>query len=263
MKLGINCRYDELLKKETIDTLKKERIKFIEIRCLPEEINKEELKSLKGQFEYSMHASFDNLRICLLPRFGYSANAVKKIEKDIDLAILLNVKEIVVHGGAFFRGYFRISNTLKKNIGLNYLLDMFIKTFYPIFKKAEDRDIRILMENCYPCFIFGRPYDIKYIKKKIPSLGFCFDLAHSEIYNQTEELMKLEIDHIHLTDNNKISDQHLVIGKGSIDFDDFFAKLKSKSYNKKIIFECENLQDSIKSFNKIKFKSRQYGINFN
>lgn len=102
-----------------------------------------------------------------------------------------------------------------------------------------------------------------YLKQKLPSIGFCFDFAHSEIYDQTEELMKLEIDHVHLTDNDKEVDQHLVIGEGSINFEDFFIKLKVKDYNKKIIFECEDLKDSIKSFNRIKFMIKQYEINPN
>lgn len=261
MKLGINCQYDELLKEETIKTLKQEGIEFVEIRGLPEEINYEELNFLKGQFEYSMHASFEDLRVNILPKFRYSVKGIKKLEKDIDLAILLNVKEVVVHGGAFFKGYIRLSNVLKKNICLNSFLDLFVKTFYPLFKKAENNGIKILIENCYPCFIFGRPYDIIYLKQKLPSIGFCLDLAHSEIYNQTEELMKLEIDHTHLTDNNKRVDQHLVIGEGSINFEEFFLKLKAKNYDKKIIFECENLQDSIKSFNKIKFRGQRYELN--
>ncbi len=251
MKLGINCKYDELLKEETIKILKKEGIRFVEIRCLPDEINHDELRLIKDKFEYSMHASFEDLKINLLPWLRYSANSVKKIEKDIDLAILLNVREVVVHGGAFFKGYFRIASALKKNIGLNYSLDLFIKTFNPIFKRAEENGIKILMENCYPCFLFGRPYDILYVKQKLPSIGFCLDLAHSEIYNQTGELMKLEIGHIHLTDNDKKTDRHLVIGKGSIDFDDFFYRLKKRNYNQKIILECESIQDSLKSFKNV------------
>lgn len=256
MKLGVNCKYDELLKKETIRTLKEEGVKFVEIRCLPEIFNNKEIDFLKGQFEYSMHASFENLKIKILPKFRYSIDGVNKIKKDIDLAILLNVKEVIVHGGAFFKGYIRLSNALKKNIGLDYFLDLFIETFNPIFRKANDNGIKIIIENCYPCFLFGRPHDIRYIKQKLPSIGFCLDLAHSEIYNQTNELMKLDIDHIHLTDNDKKTDQHLVIGEGSIDFNDFLSKLKTKNYNKKIILECEDLQDSIKSFNNIRFLTK-------
>ena len=258
MKFGINCRYDELLKEETIKDLKKKGIKFVEIRCPPEHFNQHEIDFIKGQFEYSMHASFENLKINILPRFSYSIEGINKLKKDIDLAILLNVKEVVVHGGAFFKGYIRLSNILKKNIGLNFFLDLFIKTFSPIFKEANDNGIKIVIENCYPCFLFGRPYDILYVKQKLPSLGFCLDLAHSEIYNQTMELMRLGIDHIHLTDNDKKTDQHLVIGNGSIDFDDFFSRLKKKNYNQKIILECENLQDSLNSFNNIRSISKKY-----
>lgn len=261
MKLGINCRYDKLLKEETIKILKREGIKFVEICGLPEEINYEELNILKGKFEYSMHASVDGLKINLFPKSGYSKDIIKKIETEIDFAITLNVKEIVVHAGAFFRGYIRLSKIIGRDIGLNYFLDIFAKNFGSILKKADNHGIKVLIENCYPCFLLGRPYDIIYLKQKLPSIGFCLDLAHSEIYNQTEELMKLEIDHIHLTDNNKRVDQHLAIGEGSINFEEFFAKLKAKNYDKKIIFECEDLQDSIKSLNKIKFRSQQYKLN--
>lgn len=251
MKFGVNCRYDDILRDDVVSKLKQERINFVELHKIPERININELDRIKGQFEYSLHASVD-FRIHPLLSFGYHISEVKKIENEIDFAIASNIKEIVMHGGSFFKGYIRLSKILRRNIGLNFFLDTFSKNFGPILKKAHNHKIKILIENCYPCYLLGRPYDIRYLKYKFPFLGFCFDLAHSEIYNQTEELMKIDIDHIHLTDNNKRIDQHLEIGKGSIDFKDFFRKLKAKNYNKKIILECNKLQDSIESINKIK-----------
>ena len=76
-KLGINCRYDELLKEETIKALKQQGIEFVEIRGLPEEINYEELNFIKGKFEYSMHTSFEDLKISFLPKLRYSLKELK------------------------------------------------------------------------------------------------------------------------------------------------------------------------------------------
>ena len=252
MNLGINCRYNDLLKKEVIANLKQENIKFVEIRKLPREINHEELEFIKNKFGYSIHASFEDLKIRLFPKLHYSKKGIKEVERDIDFAVALNVKELVIHGGAFFRGYIRLSKIIKRNIGLNIFLDLFIKTFGPMLKRADEKGIKIVMENCYPCFLFGRSSDIIYLKERLPFLGFCLDLAHSEIYNQTDDFMKLNIDHIHITDNNKKSDQHLKIGDGSINFKEFFGKFKDKNYNKKIIVECEELRDSIDSINRLK-----------
>ena len=108
-----------------------------------------------------------------------------------------------------------------------------------------------MLENVYPCFIGGRVFDIKYIQKNIPFVGFCLDLAHSEIYNLTEELMKLNINHIHISDNNKKEDKHLKLGDGIINFKELFYKLNKLNYKGKIIIECNSLEDNIYSFKRL------------
>src|SRR3989344_2908287 len=209
MRLGISCKSNWLTKKN-IEKIKKARIKIIEIDCERSIPNKEEIEFLKNlKFDYSVHAPYNNIKLKIFPYPRYSKKCIREIEESLDYAVKLKASQFVIHGGSFIRGYFRFRNLIKKNYGLKFFLDRFIKNFQNIFKRANNAKIKVVLENVYPCFIGGRVFDIKYIQKNIPFVGFCLDLAHSEIYNLTEELMKLNINHIHISDNNKKEDKHL------------------------------------------------------
>lgn len=61
-------------------------------------------------------------------------------------------------------------------------------------------------------------------------LGLCFDIGHATLCSQLSpvqwvELMGKRLKHIHLHDNHGTSDEHLPVGKGTINFDPFFEAL--------------------------------------
>jgi len=248
MKIGIKASYMDLLDKQKIKNLHKEKIKYIELKQIKQPLNKDILDQIKNEFEYSLHAPFYNMKISLINFLNYPKIAKKEIELSLKVVEELEAKEFIMHAGSFFRGYVRLTNGFDKKPGLNLFLDKFVKTFGTILKEANQSGIKVVIENSYPCFLLGRPSDIIYIQNKLPFLGFCLDIGHAEIYDQTEKLLEFKIDHIHISDNNKKSDQHLKLGEGSINFREILKKLKEKGYNGKIIPECRSLENSIKSY---------------
>ena len=256
MKVGVNCKWNWIVEEEAIGKLRKAGVKAVEISYKEKKkIPKDKMEFLKSLgFDYSVHAPYENIKLKAFPWPRYSKKCIKEIENCLEDAIELGASHFVVHGGTFFRGYYRFKNLIGKDYGLKFSLNRFIKNFETIFKRANDNGINVVVENLYPCFICGRAFDIKYIQEKLPFVGFCLDFAHSEIYNLTDDLMKLRIDHVHISDNNKREDQHLRFGDGIINFNVLLSRLNKLNYDGKIIIECNSLEDGIYSFKRLNKK---------
>ena len=87
----------------------------------------------------------------------------------------------------------------------------------------------------------------------------CFDIGHANLNNQIFEFMKVvdNFGNIHIHDNNGKRDQHLVIGDGTVPFQDFMGDIVSK-YNGNIIIESNNLEEGIESYSKLKTMIEQF-----
>ncbi len=66
--------------------------------------------------------------------------------------------------------------------------------------------------------------------------------ANSDLANYTHLLNDLIIE-LHLHDNNGISDDHLPLGAGSIDFETFFEAVRSIGFTGPTILELKNRPD--------------------
>ena len=250
MKFGISFKFEEIVKEKSISVLKQEGLDIVEISYMPYKLLVEEIPVIKDKFNYSIHAPYNNMRINF-PTIRYPKIAVEEVKTAITNAINLEARELIMHAGGFCRGYIRVTNIVKKKIALNLFLEKFVKRFGPILREADDKGLKVLIENNYTSLLLGRMEDIIYVQDKLPFLGFCLDIAHSEIYNQTEDLMELPIDHVHISDNNKRQDQNLKIGDGVINYKEILTKLKQK-YNKKVIIECRTIDEGIESLKKLK-----------
>lgn len=63
-----------------------------------------------------------------------------------------------------------------------------------------------------------------------PSLGLCMDIGHQHMFSELDPLewvrrMNNRLWHIHLHDNDRTGDNHWSIGRGTIDFEPFYAAL--------------------------------------
>jgi sugar phosphate isomerase/epimerase len=123
-----------------------------------------------------------------------------------------------------------------------------------LFEKYSKAGLKILIENLYLKRRIGSEIsDIIKIQKAIPKIGFCFDIAHSEVSGQTEEVLtKIKVDYVHATDNNLKDDEHKVIGQGKINFQEIFSRLKNKGFDGKVILENISFKDCRESANKLK-----------
>ena len=99
---------------------------------------------------------------------------------------------------------------------------------------AEENDIIVCLENTEE-----NPSEIRKIIDKIPSLCFCLDTGHGNIFGNTPSdfithLGKLT-KHVHIHDNHggnaEADDIHLIPGEGNIDFNKTFQDLEKIGYD--------------------------------
>ncbi|HUT80560.1 MAG TPA: sugar phosphate isomerase/epimerase [Candidatus Bathyarchaeia archaeon] len=117
---------------------------------------------------------------------------------------------------------------------------------------AQQYKVKMLLENTDESVA-----DLKIVFKKLPNLGFTFDLGHANIIfphlkikNPEENIYEMlkgfknQLEHIHIHDNfggnSESYDKHLPIGTGSINFQKFFSYLKEIKYSESITLEIYN-----------------------
>ena len=98
------------------------------------------------------------------------------------------------------------------------------------------------------------PKFITDLKKGLNSdiIKFCFDIGHFHIYSKTPlshwlNEIGTDMEEVHLSDNMGTDDEHLALGKGTIDFRKFFRELGTRRINPQFTIEMtsEKFEDSL------------------
>lgn len=253
MKIGASTFYGIVNKPATESVNELEKAGFDTIEIMYEYNNfltENDIKILKKKdIDFSMHGPFTGLMFSH-PEKNLSDLIVRLIKQSLESAVKIGCKEYVMHGGTIPLAYTVVENGKTRE----YFIDLYIKRFGETFREYSRQGIKIVFENMvYDSQIGSAVSDIIRIQKAIPEIGFCFDIAHSVLTNETRELIeKIKIDHVHATDNNLKNDDHFAIGDGKIDFRNIISDLKNKGFNGKIILENISYEDSIKSLRNLK-----------
>lgn len=255
MKFGVAAYGENSTHSEIAEECYSHSIKTVELRY-DERFNSKEVRRIKDfDLDLSIHChknlrlDYSMIRFILnSPKFYFTKSHIKNIENGFSVAEKLEATHYVMHGGIFPKGYFRFKRLKRRD----KFVDAFIKTFKPLFIKAKDTGIRVVLENLTKGNLFSDYSDIMNIQNEHPWLGFCFDFAHSELTHQTDFLKKLKIDHMHVSDNNLITDSHLILGKGKIELIKLKEILEKQKFNGKILAECSDVKDAIRSFEYLK-----------
>lgn len=108
-----------------------------------------------------------------------------------------------------------------------------------IIDKAEKYNIYVAFENM-------RRYEyLKYILDNIdsPHAGFCYDTGHHHYWHPECNLLAQygsRLMALHLHDNNRIDDQHLIPFDGTIDWQTTMRQIRQSGYKGAIALEAEN-----------------------
>ena len=211
---------------ETIDAIKKAGFKDVFVQWY----NKEWEYSQEEQLKYARkqglniifaHLGYKNIND-LWKECDEGNKLVENYKKDIKICKQNNIPMVVMH-------------LTSKKVAPNYN-EIGLERIREIVNYAKELDIKVAFENTK---IKGYlEYVIENIKDD--NVGICFDAGHYHVHFDDEfnfELFKNRIFAVHLHDNDKSDDLHLLPFDGTIDWEYVINKLKECNYNGPITME--------------------------
>lgn len=165
-----------------------------------------------------------------------------RMEQSMKIAVRIGVKGVVFHTN--------ISPVLSSMEYDQRAIEMTVEYLECLLKRYPDTEI--YLENMFD----ADPDILAAISEKLciyENYGVCFDYAHASISStpiQTWiEALAPYIKHIHINDNNLKRDQHLALGDGKIDWQQFMEYRKKYFDNCSLVIETtlpENQRRSLK-----------------
>lgn len=163
-----------------------------------------------------------------------------RMRQCMDIAKALGIRGVVFHTNliANFRDKSYQRNWLARN--REYFLSL--ATDYP--------DIEIYMENMFdlePTMFaaFGEA------TKDCPTVHLCLDVAHAHLSDvSVAEWIKQShpyIRHLHINDNDGVSDLHLAVGQGSLDWEEFDRMARQYQFADSVLIETGSLEGQAES----------------
>ena len=201
-----------------------------------------ELAKAKG-IRYTVHAPFADINIASPSKPMLNAS-IKRLEQSMAYASDLNAQLWVFHPGAKTGiSSFYPNQDWKQNI----------QTIKELHETAEKHGLNTAIENLPEKygFIMRNPEDFQkfYKQTSLNDVGITLDVGHANLESQTINFLKKlpdKIVHMHISDNMGENDQHLGIGYGKIDWQQFAETLKEIAYDKNIIIEAiEHVPESL------------------
>ncbi len=191
---------------EDLDTLQEK-----DVRHLSETL-------LENQLEITFHGPFMDLSPGGVDR-RVKQVTYDRLLKTLEIARLFKPKMIVFHPGY---------EKWKFDGDVKLWLESSLHTWRPLVKEAEDRGLTLAVENVFE----ESPDSIKSLLEEIhsPHFRFCFDTGHHHVFSRIPlpawiEVLGGFLSEVHLHDNHKEMDEHLPVGEGDFEFDQFFNLL--------------------------------------
>lgn len=120
---------------------------------------------------------------------------------------------------------------------------------------ASEAGVRACLENMGGPreFLCRQPEEMMGIVDGIEGVGLTFDLGHANMESRVREFLQMlrHADHLHLHDNHGMSDEHLPIGEGNIDWA-YAGRVVRDVYPHIIVVEGRGLVDGGRSLKAIR-----------
>ena len=119
----------------------------------------------------------------------------------------------------------------------------------------ENSDVQIYLENMFDT----SPDIMKELSERLckySNYGVCLDWAHAALSNVAPELwaeaLGKYVKHVHINDNDGISDLHLAWGEGTIQRDKFYECYEKYLKGVTVLVETSSLENKLRSLEKLK-----------
>jgi sugar phosphate isomerase/epimerase len=199
--------------------------------------------------------------ICHMPTFVSTADltesirraSVTEMRRSLEVAFELGATKVVLHP-SMAAGLGAFVGARIKAYATDFLAEM--------VEAAQQMQLTLCLENMFPRYMLGvQPADFEEIFTSFPSLKLVLDTGHAHIDDRGEgRLLQLveqfgsRIAHLHFSDNHGRRDEHLAVGKGTVDFAGLVQKLQAIGYDDTLTLEVfgEDRQLLVASRDKLK-----------
>jgi sugar phosphate isomerase/epimerase len=199
--------------------------------------------------QFTLHAPFADINIAS-PSKPMLTASLKRLRESMSYASALDAKLWVFHpGNKTGISMFYPGEDWKQNI----------KSVRELHKTAEEYVLNIAIENLPGKYGFimktQKDFQKFYKETGLNDVGMVLDVGHANLEKQTEHFLRNmpdKIVHIHVSDNAGENDQHLGIGYGKIDWQQFAENLRAIDYGKTLMIECvENVEESLQKLRQL------------
>jgi len=166
----------------------------------------------------------------------------------IDKARESGAEWITFHPGVYLSYFFTKEQALERSV----------TSLRELVEYAERRQVILAVENFrnsrkdpYPYFQLGTEIgDFERIFSAIDSmyLRMCFDVGHANMTGSPVDYIRAfggKMHSVHVHDNHGERDEHLVCGKGNVNWQEVIEELEKAGFNGKLVIENEDNPDNI------------------
>lgn len=191
-----------------------------------------------------IHAPFFDLNPGALDPFVRETTK-KRLLQTLEFAARLNSSLVVMHPGV---DKWRYPNLF--DVWLEHALELFCS----LLESTTHDDVVIVIENVYE----ETPDYLSQLITQVDSIrfGHCFDVGHWNLFGTRPmrdwlEQLGPKLFHVHIHDNHGLSDDHLPLGEGEIDFNLLFTHLERCDWPVSMTLEAHSQTDLEKSLKKV------------
>jgi sugar phosphate isomerase/epimerase len=255
-KIGLSMLYtlSEPFSK-MVKQLSKSQTKYIEVvDDGTHALSKKRVAILNGaaksfELRYSVHAPFADINVAS-PSKSMLKASMKRLKQSMQYAHDLDAYLWVFHPGsksgisAFYPGA-----DWKQNL----------QSIRELHKVAKGFGLKIAMENLPEKynFLMKKPEDFIrfYAETGLEDIGIVLDTGHANLEGQIQPFLQClpkKIAHVHISDNHGETDEHLGLGYGAINWENFIETLKATGFSGTVLTESVyNVEETLEKLRKL------------
>ena len=223
-------------------------VKHIE---LPDEglhaLNKRRVKKLKEvaetcNLDFVVHAPWAGINIAT-PNPVLRRTVLKRLEKSVIYSGQLGCRLWLFHPG---------SRTGLSHIYPRKDWKLNLESVRTLLRVARREGVDVAIENTpepFPSLMKSVDDFHRFYEELNDDIGMVLDVAHANLNRQIQDFLtqfSKKIVHIRVSDNDGVSDLHLGIGYGNVDWKNFAKLAKTADYGKLVVIEStDNIEESI------------------
>jgi len=247
--IHIHIPYPKL--KDYLELLRKRRydLEIYLSAAVLDQIEKSDLESMLERLDWNpaltLHAPFMDLNPGAVDPMVRSVTQVR-FRQLLNAAAILKPRAAVFHAA-----YDRWRYSGRKDVWLDYSLD----TWSKVMDTASKIGLRVAVENVFD----EDPEALSMLIQKIgsPDFGFCFDTGHFNLFSRVPmetwfTSLGSHLIELHLHDNDGTADAHWALGRGTVDFEQFFSLMNEHAPTPVYTIEAHDRDDIETSLERVR-----------